>query len=75
MQEVKGEGGFQDFFRRLQLRVKRDSIRLDEEDLERIYKYKDHPEDGGFQSRLAKVFGKHFTDKREQLLLKAAKAL
>lgn len=75
-QEVKGEGGFQDFFRRLQLRVgKNCSIRLDDEDLERIYKYKDHPEDGGFQTRISKIFGKHFPESRPQLLLKPASAI
>lgn len=71
MQDVNGEGGFQDFFLRLQHRVHKQTkeLRLDDDDLERIYKYKDHPKDGGFQGRINKVFARHFPDSRETKLL------
>ncbi len=61
---VRGQGGFQNFFTGLQNRVNKSTkeLTLSPQDLERIYKHKAHPERGGYQSRLNKIFGRHFPD-------------
>src|SRR6266511_633082 len=62
--QTTGTGGFQSFFRGLQNRVNKSTkeLTLSPEDLERIYRHKVHPEKGGWQSRLKKLFGRHFPD-------------
>lgn len=62
--QIKGSGGFQSFFRELQNRINKSSraLTLSPEDLERIYRHKAHPERGGWQSRLLKIFGRHLPD-------------
>ena len=60
--ETKNQGGFQGFLVGLQLRINRQTreLKLSEYDLERIYRYKQNPGKGGWQSRFKKIFGRHF---------------
>lgn len=59
---ARGTGGFQSFFRGLQNRVNKSTkeLTLSHEDLERICRHKAHPERGGWQARLKKIFDRHF---------------
>ncbi len=61
MREVNGSGGNQSLLRQMQARVDEDTaeIDLDDGDLSRIRKNIEHNDgDGGFQSRLKKIFGR-----------------
>ena len=61
---VTGTGGFQSFFRGLQNRANKSTkeLTLSPQDLERICKHKAHPEKGGWQARLRRVFDRHFPE-------------
>lgn len=61
---ITGTGGFQSFFRGLQNRINKSTkqLTLSPQDLERICRHKAHPEKGGWQGRLKKIFGRHFPD-------------
>ena len=37
-------------------------LELSESELDRIYRYRSNPKKGGWQSRLYKIFGRHFPD-------------
>lgn len=59
---TKNSGGFQHFLVGLQHRINKATreLELSEGDLQRIYKYKENPNKGGWQSRFNKIFGRHF---------------
>ena len=65
--QIRGAGGFQSFFRGLQNRVNKSTkeLTLSPDDLERICRHKAHPEKGGWQGRLKKIFGRHFPDEKQ----------
>jgi hypothetical protein len=70
--QITGSGGFQSFFRELQNRINKSNrvLTLGPQDLERIYRHKAHPEKGGWQGRLLKIFGRHLPDSHSGEALK-----
>jgi hypothetical protein len=63
MQEWRGRGGFQTFLMELQARIgkkKTAVLVLSPRDIDIILRHGAHPEKGGFQSRIRKIFGSHF---------------
>jgi hypothetical protein len=58
----KGKGGFQGLLVRLQQKVNQSTleIELSETDIDRIIRYGRDPKKGGWQSRVQKIFGRHF---------------
>ena len=60
--ETRHHGGFQKFLVSLQLRVdpKTGHLELSESDIDMIYKYGRHPEHGGWQKSIYRIFVRHF---------------
>jgi hypothetical protein len=63
MESVRGQGGFQSFFAELQHRINKSTRRLPlyPPDIDRICRHGREPKKGGFQAKLRKVFGRHFS--------------
>jgi len=66
---TKNRGGFQGFLVGLQSQINKRTkmLSLSEHDLERIYRYKENPRKGGWQSRFKKIFGRHFPTTEESM--------
>lgn len=62
--EAASRGGFQNFLVQLQYRVDDDTgeLELDAEDLAKIHRYAFHYKNGGWQSRLKKIFARTLGD-------------
>jgi hypothetical protein len=67
----KNKGGFQHFLVGLKNRLNKQTreLHLSPSDLQRIYRYKANPKKGGRQSRFKKIFGRHFPETSEGMLL------
>jgi hypothetical protein len=67
----KNKGGFQHFLVGLKNRLNKQTreLHLSPSDLQRIYRYKANPKKGGWQSRFKKIFGRHFPETSEGMLL------